>query len=320
MYGYETFHDELMLDMLRAARHDRSRHAYIFEGSEDAGLYPSARLFAAALTCEDTQSAPCGSCPSCRRSASNTNPDIITFVKPKDKSTIGVDTARAVADDAYIKPFGSGKKVYIIKNADLMTPQAQNALLKTLEEPPEFAVFILIAEDAQLLLQTVRSRCVTVRFPRVSDDAVRKYIQNTYPDAENIDFLVKYAAGAPHSIDDIIGDAEFAQLRADSFDALARILSHRRLDTLEAADFLETNKTQSDVIMELWLSFMRDIILIQHGCPSLITNTDFSPRLTRAADSLEESHTVNIQKNLIRASEMLKRSVNARAAVLWTGL
>lgn len=313
MYGYQTFHEKIMLELINAARSGQARHAYIFEGDEGLSLYSSARLFAAALTCTG-ENAPCGECVNCRLSHSGTNPDI-TDVETKKKS-IGVDEVRAVSEDAYIKPFNSEKKVYIINNAHIMTPQAQNAFLKTLEEPPSFAVFILITPDEENLLQTVRSRCVTVRFPRVSDETVRRYVEQKYPDCGNIDFVVRYSAGIPENADSIINDEGFDELRKTAFDALARVMSQRKLDAYEAAEFMENNKERADVVLELWISFVRDIILIQQGCDSLLTNSDFMPRLVRAANSFDDKKTVNVQMRLIEAVKMQKRYVNLRALTM----
>lgn len=317
MYGYDTFHEKIMLDLIGALRNGQSRHAYIFEGDSGLATYSSARLFAAALTCKG-DSPPCGACHICHMSQANTNPDIITV--EASKKSIGVDEIRDITTDAYIKPFDSKKKVYIIKNADIMTPQAQNAFLKTLEEPPEFAVFILLSADEENLLQTVRSRCITVRFSRVGDDVVRKYIESKYPDCENKDFLVKYASGIPMSIDSVVGDEDFSALRADSFDALARVMSHRRLDAYEVAEFMESHKERVGLILELWMDFVRDIILIQHDCESLVVNSDFMPRLSNAAASFEQATALRTQQLLIKAAKMQKRYVNTRALALWLAL
>lgn len=317
MYGYETFHEKLMLDLINAVRTQQSRHAYIFKGEEGLAVYSSARLFAAALTCK-SDSPPCGTCHICHLSEANTNPDIITV--ESSKKSIGVDEIREITSDAYIKPFDSKKKVYIIRNADIMTPSAQNAFLKTLEEPPEFAVFILLANDEENLLQTVRSRCITVRFSRVSDSIVRQYIEKKYPECDNKDFLVKYASGVPMSIDSVVGDKSFTQLRNDSFDMLARVMSQRKLDAYDAADFLEKNKDNAGLVLELWINFVRDIILIQHDCEKLVVNTDFMARLTRASNSIDEAKAVHSQELLIKAVKMQKRYVNTRALALWLAL
>lgn len=313
MYGYETFHEKIMLELINAARAGEVRQAYIFEGADGLGLDASARLFAAALTCGG-DGAPCGECRSCRLAASGTNPDIITL-SPTKKS-IGADEVRKISADAYIKPFTGKRKVYITEKANLMTVQAQNAFLKTLEEPPEFAVFILITPDADALLQTVRSRCVKIRFPRISDGAVREYVEKKLPDCENIDFAVRYAEGIPENAVAVLTDESFSAFRADAFDALAKLLSPRKIDAYSAVEFMEKNKDRAQTALELWSGFVRDIMLVQEQCDALLVNSDFLPRITRAANRIDESRIIRVQQRLTAALKMHKRYVNLRALTL----
>ena len=142
MYGYETFHEDLMKNLIESVHNGASSHAYIFEGEKGLGVLNSARLFAAALTCKNTGVAPCGSCQNCVESKADTNPDII-YVRPKaDKKSIGAKDMRKLEEDVAVKPFNSKHKVYIFEDASLLTEEAQNTFLKTFEEPPEYAVFI----------------------------------------------------------------------------------------------------------------------------------------------------------------------------------
>ena len=198
MYGYETFHEDLMKNLIESVHNGASSHAYIFEGEKGLGVLNSARLFAAALTCKNTGVAPCGSCQNCVESKADTNPDII-YVRPKaDKKSIGAKDMRKLEEDVAVKPFNSKHKVYIFEDASLLTEEAQNTFLKTFEEPPEYAVFILITENSASLLQTILSRFTLVHFPSVSDAIMEKYISGKYPEEkERLPFLIKYCAGVP---------------------------------------------------------------------------------------------------------------------------
>ena len=143
-----------------------SSHAYIFEGEKGLGVLNSARLFAAALTCENTGVAPCGSCQNCVESKADTNPDII-YVRPKaDKKSIGAKDMRKLEEDVAVKPFNSKHKVYIFEDASLLTEEAQKHVFfkNVFEEPPEYAVFILITENSTSLLQTILSRFYACAF------------------------------------------------------------------------------------------------------------------------------------------------------------
>jgi len=134
-------------------------HAYILTGNEQAG-FDAARSLAAAFVCSDELSKPCGKCINCKKAAQGVHPDVIVVDREEDKREIHVDRIRSVCSDAYVLPNEAAHKVYIIKHADTMNSYAQNAFLKTLEEPPSYAAFLLLSENPGLLLQTVRSRCI----------------------------------------------------------------------------------------------------------------------------------------------------------------
>lgn len=146
---------------------DRLTHAYILSGSGAGSL---ARRIAAAMVCEAASGRPCGFCRHCRKAMAGIHPDIITTSTQDGRAGILVGQARSLRSDAYVVPNEADRKVYIIDPADKMNPQAQNALLKVLEEPPGFTSFLLIAENTSALLETVRSRCIEVT-QSAGDDA-----------------------------------------------------------------------------------------------------------------------------------------------------
>lgn len=142
-------------------------HAYIISASAEEGFAKATELSAAMLCEGDALSRPCGVCRHCRKSLRGIHPDVTVITRPLDdkgkpKKEINVDQVRAMVSTALIMPNEADKKVYIIRDAGAMNLNAQNALLKLLEEPPWFDAFILVTDNAQLLLETVRSRCVSI--------------------------------------------------------------------------------------------------------------------------------------------------------------
>lgn len=321
MYGYTTFHDDLLKSLINSARNGAASHAYVFEGVKGLAKHESARLFAAALTCENSSAAPCGSCEACVLSKAGTNPDIIYVEKPSDRKTIGVEPIRALNDDVAIRPFYSRKKVYIINEGDILTPEAQNAFLKTLEEPPEYAVFIIIVENSGALLQTVLSRSALIHFPPVSDAVTEKYIRENYPEqAERIPFLVKYCEGVPKAADGIIADEDFETLRAAALGKLDALLSRNKLSSYTIQKFLEENKDGAEKILDLWISYLRDILVIQCGASERVINIDKTEKLRQTAQKCEPRLTVKAIDELLKTKEMLRRFVNLKAAALHLAL
>ncbi len=169
-------HRDIVQYIQNAVKQNKLSHAYILNGQRGSGKKLLSRLFAMTLQCETGQSEPCGECRSCMQTKNGNQPDIITITHEKP-ATISVDDIREqLNEDVMIKPYSSPYKIYIIPEADLMTPQAQNALLKTLEEPPEYAVIFLLTENADSLLATIRSRCVMLKLRNIKDKLVKKYL------------------------------------------------------------------------------------------------------------------------------------------------
>lgn len=168
--------DELKSRISRDISEKTLSHAYIIEGHRGIGRHTFAYNIAAALACTSEDNIPCGECRNCKKILSFTSPDVITVGLEEDKATISVEAIRAIRDDMPIAPNDLETKVYIIEDADLMTVQAQNALLLSLEEPPSYVLFFLLCENSSSLLETIRSRAPSLRLQLLSDGEVEKYL------------------------------------------------------------------------------------------------------------------------------------------------
>ena len=164
-------------------------HAYILSGESGFGKHTLALHLAAALVCEHQKDAhkalPCLECPTCRKILAGNSPDII-YVNRGDKATLGVDPIRELRQDVYIPPNDLSVKVYIIEDAHLMTLQAQNAFLLTLEEPPSYVLFLLLCENPSLMLETIRSRAPVMRLEPVPNELILQYICKKVPEARRM--------------------------------------------------------------------------------------------------------------------------------------
>ena len=155
-------HNDIKEHLQKCIELKKVSHAYIFNGGLGAGKKTIAALFAKALQCEEGKAQPCGKCHSCIQADSKNQPDII-WVEHEKVGSIGVDDIREqLIGDIQIKPYHSRYKIYIIDEAEKLTVQAQNTLLKTIEEPPEYGIIILLTTNADIFLQTVLSRCVRI--------------------------------------------------------------------------------------------------------------------------------------------------------------
>lgn len=165
-------------------------HAYILEGAPGTGKHTVALRIAMALACQqrddENASLPCMSCPACRKILDGKSPDVIFVRREEDRATLGVETIREIRNDVYTAPNDLDTKVYILEDAHLMTPQAQNAFLLTLEEPPAYVLFLLLCESSANLLETVRSRAPTLRTQPVEKDLMARHLCDTVPEAASL--------------------------------------------------------------------------------------------------------------------------------------
>lgn len=161
----------------------RVLHSYLFCGTKGIGKFIFAKEFAKAILCISNTEKPCNTCKACLEFEGNNHPDF-SVIEPTD-GMIKIDQIRQMQEKILEKPIVSEKKVYIIRDSDKMNVEAGNCLLKTLEEPPEYLVIILIAENESMLLNTIRSRCTKLSFKSIDDDLITKYLADKY-DINNI--------------------------------------------------------------------------------------------------------------------------------------
>jgi len=197
-------------------------HSYIFSGAEGIGKYLFAKEFAKGMLCLDEKNKPCGRCKSCLQMEGSNNPDF--FQINSDGSSIKIEQIRGMNKNILEKPIVSKRKVYIINNSEQMTKEAQNSLLKTLEEPPEYAVIILISSNDNMFLNTIKSRCVKISFNKLTDDEIKKILPNVS------DSLLKMADGS-------VGRAIGMQGKEDTYELLSNTFS--RLENTNMIDMLK---------------------------------------------------------------------------------
>ena len=158
----------------------RITHSFLLSGPEGSGKRTLARLLAAALQCTGPGGKPCRVCPQCRKVFSGSHPDVITVDDPS-KKTIPVEQIRGVCADVFVRPNEGNRKIYLFPHGEKLTPIDQNTLLKVLEEPPAYAVFLLLSPNPGLLLPTVRSRCVELHLSPLSESELLSVLRARFP-------------------------------------------------------------------------------------------------------------------------------------------
>lgn len=257
-------HDRVKDHLQKAIEYHKVSHAYILAGEEGMGRKTLAKAFAMTLLCERSDKEPCMQCHACRQILSGNHPDVI-WVTHEKPASIGVDDIRTqINDTIYIKPYSSSYKIYMVDEAEKMTVQAQNALLKTIEEPPSYAVIILMTTNQEVFLPTILSRCIQLNLRPLKNHVVSDYLTETMgiPE-EKANIYAAFARGNLGKAIHLASSEEFSLLFRQVLTLLKNIkemdiamlldsikkLQEDNLDLYECLDF-----------MQLWY---RDILMFK---------------------------------------------------------
>lgn len=255
-------HRDIIQYIQDAVGQNKVSHAYILNGQRGSGKKMLAKLFAMTLQCESGKSEPCGMCRSCIQANHGNQPDIIT-VKHEKPASISVDDVREqINGDIMIKPYSSPYKVYIVPEADLMTPQAQNAILKTIEEPPEYAVIFLLTENADSLLPTIRSRCVMLKLRNIKDKLVKKYLmeQLQIPDYQ-AELCAAFAQGNIGRAAMLATSEHFNEIKEEAIQLMKYIDEMELHEIVSAIKSISRYKLQIDDYLDIITIWYRDVLL-----------------------------------------------------------
>ena len=239
-------------------------HAYIINGEKSSGKEFIAKVFAMALQCEKKEEEPCQECHSCKQALSDNHPDIVRVTHEKP-NTISVDDIRAqVNNDVAIKPYSGSYKIYIINEAEKMTPQAQNAILKTLEEPPEYAVILLLTTNVNSLLPTILSRCVVLNMKPVADELVKKYLmeQLQVPDYK-AEVCVAFTRGNIGKAKALASSEDFENVKAEALSLLKYIKDMELNEILAAIKKITEYKLEISDYLDICAIWYRDVLLFK---------------------------------------------------------
>ncbi|MBR6729156.1 MAG: DNA polymerase III subunit delta', partial [Clostridia bacterium] len=241
--------------MRQAVKNKRTVSAYLLSGPAGIGKKTICRAFAAALLCENPiEGAACGGCVSCRLLAAESHPDLIRLGLPADKKSIGVELVREkLIKEAAIRPFTAQRKVFVVEAGEAMTPEAQNALLKVLEEPPQYVVFIILAAAQSSLLETVLSRSLKLQLLPLSATLCQSYFsQKTEGTPQRRELAASFCQGILGRGERMLTDDAFYELYQKTVAKLAQ-LPQSRAALSEMLQFLTENKGQIEDITDFML-------------------------------------------------------------------
>lgn len=309
-------HEQIKEHLQVAIRDDKPFHAYIFQGDVGVGKETIARTFAAGLQCSNHGDRPCKECVSCHQIDSGNQPDVIWVTR--DRASLGVEEIREqLCNTMDIKPFSSPYKIYIVPEAEKMTEAAQNALLKTIEEPPEYGVVLLLTSNLSALLPTIQSRCLTLEFRPLSTALVENFLTAHY---QIPDYLAKASAAFAQGN---LGKAMRYARSEDFIERKDQILNLlRRVSEMDVTEMMAVIKdlgARKDEIrdyidlMELWY---RDVLIFKatKNLNQLMFQEEVS-HISREASTRSYEKIEEIMEAFDKAKTRLKANVSFDVAI-----
>jgi DNA polymerase-3 subunit delta' len=315
-FGQIIGHESIIQHLQNAIASHKVSHAYIIHGEEGMGKKLLAKTFAKTLQCEEGGILSCNRCKSCLQSDSGNHPDIIWVTH--EKISIGVEDIRLqVNADIQVKPYSSPYKIYIIDDADKLTEQAQNALLKTIEEPPEYAVVLLLAGNISVILPTILSRCVLLNLKPVDKQAIKDFLMERHhiPDymAEvaaafsggNVGKALKYASSE-----------DFERMKGDVLHILKYIDDMELHEVISGLKTLTASKNNIEDYIDLMTLWYRDVLMFKATMdPNLLLYREELSFIKNQASIRSYEGLEKIINAMEKAKIRLKANVNFDIAV-----
>lgn len=237
-------------------------HAYILSGEAGIGKKSLANAFALALLCEKGQADPCRQCHACKQVMSGNHPDLI-YVTHEKPASIGVDDVRRqINDTIQVKPYSSAHKIYIVDEAEKMTVQAQNALLKTIEEPPAYAVILLLTTNAEAFLPTILSRCVQLKLKPLKDGEVKDYLVSRMGvELSQAEIYTAFARGNLGKAIHLADSEDFRHLYGELLDLLKNLKKSDISELLERIRKMKEDKLDIHQCLDFMQMWYRDVLM-----------------------------------------------------------
>jgi len=328
IYGYDWALDRLqkLFSAENSANNRGPSHAYLFLGPRHVGKTTLGHSFAQALLCtEGNHTPPCGQCRSCRIFQNGHHPDF-HWIQPTDKNgtvdrddgILRVDQATQLITDAPLRPLESHYKVILIQDIHKANASFANKLLKTLEEPPAHVILCLTATDRSAVLPTIVSRCQLLELRPIGHEAIAQALQTHWQvESSQAELLARLANGRlGWAVKQLSDDKSWIQ-RTEQLEILHTLAAANRVERLRFSEKLSANRDNQKLfgMLQLWMTWWRDVLLTQTGCHQACCNIDQMDTLNNYAQSIPGQHVQNYLQTLQQVEEYLHHTVNTRLAL-----
>lgn len=308
-------HDWAVQHLRKSMANGRVRHAYLIFGPESVGKETLARSFAMALNCTHPDAAlhPCGECSSCHRIESGNHPDLLYSVNDPNTGALKIEEIRSVNSRIALKPFESRYRVAIFRDFDHARPQAQDALLKTLEEPPPHAILILLASSAEAILPTITSRSQIIHLRPVAAQTIYDVLTAKHEADEPMAALLAHVSGGRLGWAlNALHNPDVLEQRTQQLNALEEALQTNRAGRFAAAERLSKDKQALFPLLELWLTYWRDVLHLCEETGVGVSNLDREAALEQLARYLTPEEALAALNATRTALQTLNTNANTR--------
>lgn len=306
LLGNERLRENLSGSIARG----RVSHFYLISGPAGSGKRTLAKLLAAAILCKSSRK-PCGACAPCRKVMNGNHPDFITIDDP-EKKTVPVELIRQARADIYIQPNESDRKIYLFPRAQDMGIPSQNALLKVLEEPPAYGVFILLTDNPEKLLPTVRSRCTELALQPLSEPLLRRKLQEQHPNADGdaIAAAIQRSGGYLGQALTLLAEGETISPQTEGF-----VRSFGNRNTMELIQTLvpmeKWKRDQLIPTLQEWIQLLENALACRSGAPAA------SPMAKDLSQGRSAQELLAAIRHLQKAVEYAQGNVSPAAVCGW---
>ena len=306
-------HEDIKRYFNKAIETHKVAHSYIFEGIEGVGKKTIALAVAKALLCQDGD-VPCGQCKACIMVDAGTHPDIV-FVE-KDTKVTKIQTIRdQVVKNMEIKPYQGRYKIMMINDADSITAEGQNAMLKTIEEPPSYGIIILITKNLAKLLPTIRSRCIHLRFNPLNREEIETYLKDKPIDRTQKEILKQFSEGSIGVANQLIEDTQFLEMRQTSIERLNQIERADLIGVYRHVKELVEHKENLIEILQFWLLWYRDLAMVKVGEREKLYYVDYEGALLDTSSKLTYNMICKHMDLIKETTLQIQQNINSTLAI-----
>ena len=300
--------------LLRSINSGRVPHAYLFEGISGCGRRTTALALVQALFCASpVDGDACCRCASCKKIEAGSHPDIQIVAPLPEKRDISIDQIRELQQMLSLRPYEAGRKACIIEPAERMSTGASNALLKTLEEPPGSAVMVLLTNQSDMLLSTIRSRCQLLRFSPLDEASIATILRNQGAGSMEAEMLSFLSEGSLENA--FLADADAAELKRKELIDIISTANRKRITTVfDPAEKLASGREDTLSMFTVLISMLRDMMILKTSSSHPITNSCIETQLAQEAGRFNQGSIIEALQLALDIRRAIQGNVNSKLA------